>query len=398
MKLSEIANNSDLRPTKIPSREVPHAVLESNYNCNRECRHCYNRFRDIVKPLAQIKAEIDETLSIRKLETISILGGEPTLHPDLMEIVRYVKSKNLICQILTNGVLLLKPGGDALLDQLVRAGLDRIVIHVDDGQGLSEDEIAEMRESLFEKFEARKLYFALSVTLSTSKPDIIPTVMKRYARYHYFDGILATLARPMDLVVQSLPSKNGSPELCQVYDSIKAGLHIEPSSYIPSNLDDREVRWLIYFYYLNAGTGRAVPLSPAFSRLLRRAYRVLTGRHLFAVTMKQSFSKLWFLLTSLTEIALAPSITSRYVRMVKNSRMLEDIRFQYIVVQSAPEFNLEKQCLEICYHCPDATIRSGRLAPVCLADWIRPPGKHSAEKTDSPGVAETVYAHLEEAA
>jgi hypothetical protein len=398
VKLSEIANNSDLRPTKIPSREVPHAVLESNYNCNRKCRHCYNRFRDIVKPLGQIKAEIDEMLSVRRLETISILGGEPTLHPDLPEIVRYVKSKNLICQILTNGVLLLKAEGDALLEELVQAGLDRIVLHVDDGQGLTEGEVEEMRTVLFEKFEARRLYFALSVTLSASKPDIIPIVMKRYAHYHYFDGILATLARPMDLVVQSLPSRNGSPELCQVYAGIKSGLHIEPSSYIPSNLDDREVRWLIYFYYLNAGTGQAVPLSPAFSRLVRRAYRLLKGRHLFAFTMKQSLSKLWFLLTFLAEIVLAPSITSRYVRMVKNSRRLGDIRFQYIVVQSAPQFNFEKQRLEICYHCPDATIRNGRLAPVCLADWISPPGKHSAEKTDSPGIAETVYAHLEEAA
>lgn len=397
MKVSEIANSKDLRPMKITAREVPHAVLESNYNCNRQCRHCYNRFRDIVKPLEQIRAEIDQAMAKRNLETISILGGEPTLHPHLPEIVRTIKSRNLVCQILTNGVVLLKEDGDALLDRLIDAGLDRIVVHVDDGQGLTEQEVEEMRTSLFTRFERRKLSFALSMTLSSDKPDVIPRVMRRYAHYRYFDGILATVARHMDQVVQFLPSSNGSPELSDVYLNISGGLHVEPSSYLPSNLDDREVRWLIYFYYLNAATGTSVSTSPAFTRLMRRAYRLLTGRHLFAVPMKPPLSKLWFLCTSLVEILLDPSKIIRYVHLVRNSTLLRDIRFQYIVVQSAPQFNAEKQCVEICYHCPDATIRNGKLAPVCLADWISPPGKHFTDDGGDRRMSETVYAHLEEA-
>jgi hypothetical protein len=397
MKLSEVTNCRDLRPMKIAAREVPHAVIESNYSCNRQCRHCYNRFRDIVKPIEQIKYEIEQTLAKRNIETLSILGGEPTLHPDLPEIVRYIKSKNVVCQVLSNGVVFLKSNGDALLDRLVTLGLDRIVIHVDDGQGLTQDEVEQMRNSLFVKFEQRKLFFGLSVTLSREEPDLIPEVMKRYAHYKYFDGILATIARPMSLVVQSLAATNGSPELLDVYNSIERGLCIEPSSFIPSNLDDRDIRWLIYFYYLNARTGASVPVSPAFSRLMRRAYRLLTGKHLFAVPMKASFSKLWFAVTSLAEILLAPSVTSRYVHLMRNSHRLRDIRFQYVVVQSAPQFNAEKQCIEMCYHCPDATIRNGKLTPVCLADWINPPVKHYAEKLENPQTAEVVYGHLEEA-
>jgi hypothetical protein len=397
MKMSEIANCRDLRPMKIAAREVPHAVLESNYNCNRQCTHCYNRFRDIVKPLDQIESEIDQAMAKRNLETISILGGEPTLHPHLSEIVRSIKSRNLVCQILTNGVLLSKAGGDALLDRLIEAGLDRIVVHVDDGQGLDEHEVEEMRTTLFAKFERRKLAFGLSITLSAGKPDAIPGVMKRYARYRYFDGILATVARHMDQVAQSLASSNGSPELSDVYLNIAGGLHVQPSSYLPSNLDDREVRWLIYFYYLNAATGASVSISPAFTRFMRRVYRFLTGRHLFAVPMRPSLSKLWFLCTSLVEVLLDPVKIIRYVHLVRNSALLRDIRFQYIVVQSAPQFNVEKQCVEMCYHCPDATIRNGKLAPVCLADWISPPGKHFADEGGGFRMSETVYAHLEEA-
>jgi hypothetical protein len=395
MKLTAIANRQSLRPMKIPAREVPHAVLESNYTCNRQCVHCYNRFRGIVKPLDQLTEEVDQALAVRNLETISILGGEPTLHPHLTEIVRYIKSKGLICQILSNGVILAKPGGDRLLDQLIGAGLDRIVVHVDDGQGLNAEEVESMRATLFAKFEERHLYFGLSLTLSDESVKRVPEIMRGYSRYRYFDGILSTVAREMEEVVLSHSSTGGSPQLADVYASISDGLRIEPSSYLPSSLDDEEVRWLIYFYYLNAATGETVPISPAFTRLMRRAYRRLKGKHLFAAPLRTSLSKIWLLVTLLCEVPLHPSIFGRYVRLVRRSRFLREIRHQYIVVQSTPLFNAGKQEIEICYHCPDATIRNGRLAPVCLADWISPPGKERGANGHHPEVAETVYGHLE---
>src|SRR3990167_7491505 len=80
MKVTEIPNGIDLKPTKISAREVSHAVIEPNYSCNRRCTLCYNRYRDIVKPFDQVAAEVDQALTKRRLETISILGGEPTLH------------------------------------------------------------------------------------------------------------------------------------------------------------------------------------------------------------------------------------------------------------------------------------------------------------------------------
>jgi hypothetical protein len=56
MKVTEMVNGIDLRPQKISAREVPHAVIEPNYTCNRRCALCYNRYRDIVKSFEQIPA------------------------------------------------------------------------------------------------------------------------------------------------------------------------------------------------------------------------------------------------------------------------------------------------------------------------------------------------------
>jgi uncharacterized Fe-S cluster-containing radical SAM superfamily protein len=396
MKVTEILNGIDLRPMKVSAREVPHAVIEPNYTCNRRCALCYNRYRDIVKSFDQVAVEVDQALTKRNLETISILGGEPTLHPCLPQIVSYIKSKKLVCQILTNGLVLYKDDQNVLLDRLVQAGLDRIVLHVDCGQGIDQKEMDTMCEALFSKFERRKLYFALSITLYEENKDVIPGLMKQYARYRYFDGILATLARETSRVLRSDSPPTRMPELKAVYRRIANKLRIEPSSYLPSNLDDREIRWLIYFYYMNVNTGATVSISPTLTRLFRRIYRFITGRHMFAATMKASFFKIWFFITTALELLLRPARIPEFIHLVNNSALMKDLRFHYIVLQSAPQFNPEKQCVEICYHCPDATIRNGRFTPVCLADLISPPGKHSVEDGGDTAFADMIYEHLEE--
>jgi hypothetical protein len=393
MNIHLIAADRSIAPLKLSSRETPHAVLEPNYTCNRRCALCYNRYRDIVKPLDTVREDVDALLEKRNLETISILGGEPTLHPDLPEIVRYVKSRGVYCQILTNGIILAKEDGQ-LLRKLVDAGIDRIMVHVDTGQGLSEDEVEGMRERLAVRLERAKVNFGMSFTLYEGKEDEVPSLMRRYSRFRYFDGILATIAR-YDEAQDGSPKKEG-PDPVTVCWWIHSDLGVEPASYLPSNLDDAEARWLIYFYYMNAENGKTVSLSPAYSRLMKRVYRAVSGRHLFAVPMKPVLTPFWFFLTGAIEAILSPRRFARFLRLLPGSRGLRSLRFQYIVLQSPPLFRKGEGVTEICYHCPDATIRNGRLTPVCLADWISPPGYHSGEGPSDRRLAEAVYAHLEE--
>jgi hypothetical protein len=391
MNVTRIENAADLVPLKLPAHEVPHAVIETNENCNRKCVMCYKRHSAQVKSLGRIRSEVDAAVRLRKLETISLLGGEPTLHPDLPDVIRYIKGRGLVCQVLSNGLRLVQPGGEGLLDGLIAAGLDRIVLHVDEGQGMDRAEMEGMREDLASLCEGRKILFGFSITLSSAHPDVIPGIMRRFARFRYFDGILATVASHMDRVMTGLDPTDGSPAVFDVYAGILNGLGVLPSAYLPSNLDDGEIRWLTYFYYLNAATGAAFGVSPWFGRLMRKGYRVLAGRHLFAAAMRPWLSIPWFGLTALLEILRAPRRLGELVRLVRRSGLLSALRFQYIVVQVAPTFNHEQGRVEICYHCPDATIRNGALVPVCLADWLPPAG-------DGGGaVPDAVYRHLVEA-
>lgn len=134
MKVQELRGHRHLVPQKLTGRETPHATIEPNTTCNIRCRHCYAIEQPEVKALAQVEAEIELALAKRNLDALSLLGGEPTLHPEIVEIVRFVKSKGLICMLLTNGVRFLRGGDLALLDALVDAGVDRFLVHIDSNE------------------------------------------------------------------------------------------------------------------------------------------------------------------------------------------------------------------------------------------------------------------------
>ena len=132
MNAEDITDSNGLNVLKNSLSAVSHITIETNQSCNLKCRACYNLYHDAIKNLEQIKEEIDLAITKRNLETLSLIGGEPTLHPDLAEIISYIKSKGLICQLLTNGVRFIKEAN--LIGKYKKAGLDRIILHVDTGQ------------------------------------------------------------------------------------------------------------------------------------------------------------------------------------------------------------------------------------------------------------------------
>lgn len=79
---------------------------ESEVVCNSRCMHCYHRFSSRkMKSLDAMKSEID-TMIERGADHVQITGGEPTIHKNFLELIRYVKSKKVMCSVITNGFLL----------------------------------------------------------------------------------------------------------------------------------------------------------------------------------------------------------------------------------------------------------------------------------------------------
>ncbi len=76
--------------------------------CNLKCTYCYSNFYkrrnpDISKE--QILKIVDAFKELGVLE-VSLIGGEPFLHPDISEIIDYIKDNGLMCSMVTNGYFL----------------------------------------------------------------------------------------------------------------------------------------------------------------------------------------------------------------------------------------------------------------------------------------------------
>lgn len=396
MLAKEINPGIRIKPLKLSVSDTPHLTIEPNNTCNIRCKACYNFYKGFVKSVDEVKKEIDIGIQKRKLDVITLLGGEPTIHPHLDEIIAYIKSKSLTCNILTNGVVLLNDHDGSFLERLKKAGVDRIILHVDSGQRHIHNDIEAVREKLFDKFEKANINFSLSVTVYPESSGQIPVIMKKYSKYKNFISILATIARDFRKDIDKNPvSGNNNDFFCE-YKSISEKLNVEPASYIPSSVDDEFVCWLMYFYFINSETGEAFDISPLVSRMFRKIFYHINGRYMFSLKMKMSTFKALMILSSLIEISAHPRKISRFLELIKRSSFLNKIRFQNIVIQNAPEYNVRKRKAQICYHCPDATIRNGKLTPVCLADLLNPLEKYKEEGKASKEFYNAVYEHMEQ--
>ncbi len=110
--------------------------LEPTSMCNLACDGCYRENqKDGHKTFEQVKHELDIFQLKRNSDCISIAGGDPLLHPQIIEIVRDIKSRGLKPIINTNGHALTKN----FLIELKSAGVFGFTFHVDSKQGRGGD-------------------------------------------------------------------------------------------------------------------------------------------------------------------------------------------------------------------------------------------------------------------
>ena len=102
------------------------AQLIVTRRCNLSCGYCTEFDHSSAPvPLELLKERIDAIHRLRVVNT-SLLGGEPLMHPDIVEIVRYCDRKNQV-SITTNGFLLT----EKLVKKLNEAGLSNLQISID---------------------------------------------------------------------------------------------------------------------------------------------------------------------------------------------------------------------------------------------------------------------------
>lgn len=124
--------------------QIKNAWLILTYSCNNSCDYCYAqkmvKRREFVE-LAFAKQVLDELARIR-VECCLLIGGEPTLHKDLFEIVSYGAHLGLEMKIVSNGR---KFKDRQFVQNLVSAGISHISISLEGSTAQLHDRICGAR-------------------------------------------------------------------------------------------------------------------------------------------------------------------------------------------------------------------------------------------------------------
>lgn len=79
-------------------------IIEKCPNNCKFCSSCSSIYKNRMVELDDFKRVIDYFMSQGGIEEISISGGEPFLHPNIVEIIKYCKKNNITTALYTSGI------------------------------------------------------------------------------------------------------------------------------------------------------------------------------------------------------------------------------------------------------------------------------------------------------
>jgi MoaA/NifB/PqqE/SkfB family radical SAM enzyme len=369
----------------------PIAWLEVTDICNIHCEGCYRQHLTGHKPLEQVKEEILFFKQWRNPDNVSIAGGEPLIHPQIVDIVAFIAQNGIKPIILTNAVALTPE----MLRELKKAGLAGFTIHIDSHQnrphwrGKNEAELNELRQHYADMVAAeRGLYVIFNSTVYPSTFREIPDVV-RWGQAN-IDGVnglvfityrtattdahvaLDVTDRQVDLgklsyVVESFDEKFvTSPE---VYQIIKDHLpEYEPSGYLGGSIVHSSFKWLA-----GAIIGSK---SQVYGSVGKKTMEIAqAGHHLFNGTylayLSQSSVGAKVFLLAPWDATLRQAARNWLREIVRHpGRLLEGVHVQSIGIIQAPDLLAEGRA-DMCDSCPDMTVYEGKLINSCRMDEYR---------------------------
>lgn len=376
------------------SNDNPIGWLEVTDKCNIYCRGCYRmNGKAGHKPFDQIKEEINLLQKMRNCDNISIAGGEPLLHPDILDIVAYIRSRGMKPMILTNGVKLVD--NRPLIEDLKQAGAVGFTFHVDSEQsrphhkGKSETELNELRLQYANMVaEIGGMTSVFGMTVYPSNLEQVPEVV-RWANAHIdvVHGLVFITFRgaPMDgsynYFVNGQPLDNteltyttdDASEITitseVVYDKIKeVHPHYEPAAFLGGTQTHTRATWVSA---VQVGSREKMygSLGKKMMELVQDGHHFWNGTYLI-YQKSNKLTKLAFL-GGLVDQGMR-QVHGRYWRHILRNPLMafRGIYWQSIGIVQGPDM-LPDGRMDMCESCPDMTVWDGKLVHSCRMDEWR---------------------------
>lgn len=170
--------------------DSPKAVdFQLTYICNLRCEMCgqwgqIGIFRNNIKNIRIREMDTETWKKIIDMAAIwkpriNLWGGEPLLRKDIFKIIRYIKSKDLKCSIVTNGTLIEK-----FYKEIIDSRIDKLALSVD-GPADVHDKIRRRIGTFNKIYNGMKYLNRLKKDKGYKKPfvEILFTVTKNNYRY-----------------------------------------------------------------------------------------------------------------------------------------------------------------------------------------------------------------------
>ncbi len=370
----------------------PIAWLEVTDVCNLHCEGCYRQHLSGHKPLEEIKDEILFFKKWRNPDNLSIAGGEPLLHPQILDVVAFAAEQRIKPVILTNGIALTRE----FLRELKRAGLAGFTIHIDSHQGRpqwqgkSEAELNELRQHyadmVFHEGGGVCVIFNSTVYPSTfhEVPDVVRWGQAHMDRVHGLVFITYRTSTTDVHIARDLADREVEfGRLSYITDRFEeefvtspqlyALIHehsplYQPCAYLGGTLLHSSYKWLIAAC---VGTRREVlgSLGKRTMELAQTGHHWFKGTYLAYLSSPNIGAKV-FLLSPWDRATRRAA--GRWLRSILRRpwRLFERLCVQSIAIIQAPDLQPDGR-VDMCDSCPDMTVYNGTLINSCRMDEYR---------------------------
>ena len=209
-----------MKKTVAFSKNAANVFFHILTKCNLACRHCYinpDQHGKQTLDLDTIKAWLEPFAGRGRKANVIFLGGEPTLHPDLAEAIRYARTLGYASVTVdTNGYLF-----NNILDKVTAREVDYFSFSLDGATAATNDRLrgtgcwqrcVEGIQAAVNKGFATSLIYTVS-RANASELERMPAVLKKLGIRRFFIQVIGLRGRSASGELEDVAGK--SPQLTQ---------------------------------------------------------------------------------------------------------------------------------------------------------------------------------------
>lgn len=386
--------------------------LEPTKKCNIYCEGCYStNEHNSHKTLDQVRSDLDVFVAKRKMDSVSIAGGDPLTHPGIVDIVRIIHQEYGLKPVINTNGYAMTP---ELLRDLKKAGMHGVTFHIDSSQGRpgwknkTNLELNALRLQMAQMVATEGgLSCAFNSTVFRDTVDEVPELIRwaqrhidivhsmvfilfRTARSAEFDYYAGTRKVGADELVYYDQEKNPAPLTTpEVFDLIRRSEpDFDASAYLGGTKDPNTFKWTLVTrvgepeqIYAYAGK--------RFMELVQTSHHMVKGTYL-------AYSKPWMLTQGRATLALFAPLDDglragarRWVKtLLHNPARLKRRLYIQSFAFIQPIDMLASGEANMCDGCPDMTVHEGELVWSCRLDELKRHGTFLACIPKGAGQAE----------